>query len=73
MKRNINLDEELKVCEEHSRQGYHKPSDLQVVVVQWGVCRMCGVRQFIKKLMNGEIEHNEKKHAAFRRIAEGLE
>ncbi len=62
MRKNVNLDEELKVCENHARQGY----------CYWGVCRMCGVRQFIRKLMDGEIEHNERKRAAFKKIAEGL-
>lgn len=50
------LKEELKICSRHKKQGY----------CYWGVCRHCGVKQFIKKLQTGEIEHDEKKHEKFK-------
>lgn len=57
-----NLKEELEICNRHNKQGY----------CYWGVCKHCGVPQFIKKLQTGKVEHDEKKHEVFRRIAKGL-
>ena len=53
------LDKEMKICTDHEKQGY----------CYWGVCRFCGVKQFIRKLQTGEIEHNKGKHEKFMGIA----
>lgn len=59
----MNLDEELKICMDHKKQGF----------CYWGVCEHCGVPQMLKKLKDGKIEHDEAKHNRFRKIAAGSE